>query len=117
MPIINPWIFYIVGLLNALNWSLLIIIVVIGLIAIFLAGIYFDEHQDEDFVKPIRKWIKVCITTVITSTILFVAIPSKETMYTMIIASHVTYENVDKATKVIQDGVDYITDKMNGDED
>lgn len=38
--------------------------------------------------------------------------PSEETMYKMLVAQNVTYENVDKATEAIKDRVDYIFKKL-----
>lgn len=63
MAIINPWIFYLIEVLNGL---------------------------------------KVYIVT-----------PSEETMYKMLVAQYVTYENVDKVTESIKEGVDYIFKKLN----
>lgn len=42
----------------------------------------------------------------------YVVIPSEETMYKMLVAQYVTYENVDKATESIKEGVDYIFKKL-----
>ena len=41
-------------------------------------------------------------------------IPTKETAYTMLVASYVTEENVEKATDAIKSGVDYIFEKLDG---
>ena len=38
-------------------------------------------------------------------------------MYTMLVSSYVTTDNLETATEVIQDGVDYIFDKLDSDEE
>lgn len=45
---------------------------------------------------------------------MYIAIPSKETIYKMLVSKYVTYENIDKATDTIKDGVDYIFEKLDG---
>lgn len=113
MSIISPWIFYVVSLLDRLSKGL------IALLAIIVFGfcLYYDKatsmysdtnlffHECE---KTIRKWFIACIVCVLG----IVAIPSEETMYKMLVAKYVTYENVDKASKTIKEGVDYIFEKL-----
>ena len=52
--------------------------------------------------------IVICISAGV-----YTVTPSEETMYKMLVAQYVTYENVDKATESIKEGVDYIFKKLN----
>lgn len=142
MPIISPWIFYIIDVLSRLRWVFFLIPCVI----MAIIGIkYFYYHSDEFCEKCREKYYqtpnihpseaykkamndvddgkkkalaslkKGCIASLII--ILFTSlIPSQETMYKMLVANYVTYENIDTATNAIKDGVDYIFEKLDGGE-
>lgn len=116
MSVISPWIFYVIGMLR----KLIIVLWIVGIaLPICFFGYYFftleDLYKDEEIiefkVKQKSNIKKVIITTIICA-LGVVAIPSEETMYKMLVAKYVTYENIDKATKSIKDGVDYIFEKL-----
>lgn len=121
MPIINPWIFYLIDVLNGLKEVSVVAIfmTIIMLICIGIAIAWFKSedsfYHNEDNASTIKALIQVlkklsivlCITTSV-----FVVTPSEETMYKMLVAQYVTYENVDKATESIKEGVDYIFKKL-----
>lgn len=127
-PIINPLWFYLIDVLSTIKEIFFIgyIIVAIVLIAgvagmaYYIIGIDCDMSEDnyndlwkKMFLKPFKC---ISIAAIIISC-LTVFIPKEETMYKMMVANYVTYENVEIATDAIQDGVDYIMDKINGNED
>ena len=88
--------------------------------AIILAVMVFDPTNDvSDENKAIYKKLlkRVFIPIAVVCTLLITFIPSKETMYKMLISSYVTTDNLETATEVIQDGVDYIFDKLDSDEE
>ena len=121
MPIINPWIFYLIDVLNGLKEvsAVAIFMTIVMLICIGIAIVFFKSddsfYRRDDNADIIRALIRVfkrllivaCITTSV-----FVVTPSEETMYKMLVAQYVTYENVDKATESIKEGVDYIFKKL-----
>ena len=120
MAIINPWIFYLIDVLSTLKHNSAII----ASVSIFafcgtclIAAIAKSEsHYDNDSsrlatlsVKALKKiLIVICISAGV-----YTVTPSEETMYKMLVAQYVTYENVDKATESIKEGVDYIFKKLN----
>lgn len=130
-PIINPLWFYLIDILSTiketffLGYVIPVIILIAGVagIAYYIIGIeYIDCARDEDdynnlwkklFLKP----FKIISIAAIIISCLTVFIPKEETMYKMMVANYVTYENVEIAADTIQDGVDYIMDKINGNED
>lgn len=118
MAIINPWIFYLIDVLSTLKKTSVIIAfialfvsVVAGDLAMVLGDACYDDdsaHLIEQLIKLVKKLlIATCICTGI-----YTFTPSEGTMYKMLVAQNVTYENVDKATKTIKDGVDYIFKKL-----
>ena len=121
MPIINPWIFYLIDVLNGLRkvsvvaiFMTIIMLICIGIvIAWFKSEDSFYHNEDnasttKALIQVLKKLsIVLCITTSV-----FIVTPSEETMYKMLVAQYVTYENVDKATESIKEGVDYIFKKL-----
>lgn len=107
MTIINPWIFYLIDLLSgASDLAGLIMFVSIVLILVLGNIVYLFEG---DKLKPVLK--KVLVIGAI-SIVIDVVIPSKQTMYTMLVATNVTTDTIDQAAELIKESVDYIFDRM-----
>lgn len=119
MSIVSPWIFYLIDLADNVDTICLILVLLSAASLIFFAGYYAEGCISpnckvwESFIK----WLKRDIAVLIISLLAVVFIPSKETMYKMLVANYVTYENVETATDAIKDSVDYIFDKLNGEEE
>lgn len=102
MSIISPWIIYLIAVLNHLSTAALI-----G-VAIGLGMMIIIWCDDSENIKPFRfgKWL------FIISAALMILIPSKEEMYTMLVADTVTYEMVDTVGEGVKGTVDYIVDAV-----
>lgn len=119
MAIINPWIFYFIDVLSSLKGLTLTTIVIIlfgsiGLgtyIVVYQCCYYYDE-EDRHSIAQLTKILKKVLIVLCIVTGVYTVTPSEETMYKMLVAQYVTYENVDKATETIKDGVDYIFKKL-----
>lgn len=116
---INPIWFYLMGVSTGLKIFLCLaggsLTVVIG---IALASCIFEwdvANMDEDEIKTVKIFKKILITGII---LLFIGIlvPSKETYVEMMIASQVTHENVTVTKEEIYEIIDYVTDKVKGEE-
>lgn len=94
--IINPWMFYLISLSDALKWAL-------GIFAIIAIIASFFIYDDGKVKLAKRIFIASCISLVIC---LF--LPSKGTCYKMLIASQITTENIENAKETVKDVVDYI---------
>lgn len=132
--IINPWVFYWIDVLCRFN-DFMDLINLIGIVAIpfLIAFASYGTHlmnenkeygeNDRDFkdgkaLKSISmKILKPLICLWILSVLTLIFIPSKETMYTMLVAQNVTSENIEIATDTIKESVDYIFDKFNESEE
>ena len=111
-PIISPWIFYVINLLTNLSIICFIIVAVLAVTIMFTiigAGI-----EDND-ISTILKKMKPLYIIVLICILFTVAIPSESTMYKMLVAQNVTSDNLNAATDIIKNGVDYIFDKLDGD--
>lgn len=119
MPIINPWIFYLIDVLSTLKYNSEIIT---GVATFVLCGTGFvamlaksESHHDNDSARLAAltiKTFKKALIVVCVSVGIYTVIPSETTMYKMLVAQNVTYENVDKAQEEIKETVDYIFKKL-----
>ena len=99
-PIINPWIFYVINVICNLN-----ILFVALAISLLLGIVYFvsfwlesdscgwDDKSNKNKALA-TKWLKRLIVLLILDTVVFVFIPSKETMITMLVSNYVTPDNI-----------------------
>jgi NADH:ubiquinone oxidoreductase subunit 6 (subunit J) len=110
-PIINPWFFYLVNLLDRvlIVTTIVLIISVIGVV--FTLFVLSDNLFDEEEAKTCKKWNKISMIALLISTFMLVATPSKETVYEMVVASYITENNIEAAKDNAKDLVDYIIDK------
>lgn len=130
--VISPWVFYLINFLENLSRAMiaLLVVSVIIFVGAVVFWLIFDEEEEDNkkfgpedrdykraiyYKKLLSKLAKISIVFVMLSSVFAITIPSTETMYTMLVAKYTTYENIDKATNTIKDGVDYIFDKLDGD--
>ena len=72
-----------------------------------------DYEQDEGPIVACKKYLKKSVIWLCVSGLLFTVIPSKDTMYTMIVLDNVTTDNIQAIGKTGKDIIDYITDQIN----
>lgn len=120
-PIINPWLFYLVDLVGNLSvilWVLLVVLIAVD-IASLLIWTYINDNcsnktREEDVEAKLRflKLFKRTLLPIILTVLLIAVIPSKKTIYTMIIVDNVTPNNLTTVGDTAKDTVDYIVDKV-----
>lgn len=109
-PIINPWVFYIIDVLNSVS-NLACMAVLAGLVAACLSGMAFFSFDGwSDYDKRMKmmagKVLRYSAFVVLLSSLLAVFIPGSKTSYKMLAASYVTKDNV----KAVQSNVvDFVT--------
>lgn len=119
MSVISPWLFYIIDLLGKLR-EMAIIVFWIIVVTIFITGFFAlleGEYWEDKIIQKLKKALKLSVIPIVISSVMYVAIPSKDVMYKMLVSKYVTYENIDKATNTIKNGVDYIFEKLDGGKD
>lgn len=108
MPIVNPIWFYLVDLFGEVNLFAWIFVFVSGagaLLCFLFASKEFNEER-AFFYKIFKRFV---IATVVF-TIIAVAVPSSNTVQEMVVASVVTYENVEAVNGEVTELIDYIID-------
>ena len=125
-PIINPLWFHLTGLFDSIAVICSFILIFGGICTVIIWCIFGVNYGlDSDYMseehksayKTIFKHLKRVSVAILFSGVVWTAIPSKETMYYMLVSSYVTPDNLEKATDVIKDGVDYIFEKFEGNDD
>ena len=116
--IISPWLIYLIDLFDNLKGLLTITLILLGceivaiLIIWFVCFIDYHDERDDNVIIVCKKRLKKLIIWLGISGLLFTAIPSKDTMYTMLVLENVTTDNIQTIGKTGKDVVDYITDQI-----
>ena len=71
-----------------------------------------DYEQDYDVIVTCKKYLKKSVIWLCVSGLLFTVIPSKDTMYTMVVLENVTMDNIQAIGKTGKDVINYITDQI-----
>lgn len=113
---INPWVFYVIGLI--VNIQIVCLVVAIGgcviwALALLLGPIFIDDMADteekkEAYRKTFWKWIKRSPLIFLICTVIAVVIPDEGTIYKMMIASKISTSDVDHVVEKIDDVVNSI---------
>ena len=116
MYYINPWVFYIIGLLVHIQIFCIcsaIVGAVVWLIGLLVGPAIIDdiantEEKKETYPKVFWKWMKRLPLIFLICTGVAVVIPGEETMYKMMIASKISTDDVDHVIERLDDVVDAI---------
>lgn len=115
-PIINPLLIYLIDLFDNLKGLLTVALFLLGCAAVVSSIIWvfgsMDYEQDYEPIVACKKNLKKSVIWLCVSGLLFTVIPSKDTMYTMIVLDNVTADNIQAIGKTSKDVIDYITDQI-----
>ena len=113
--IIDPWIFYLLGIFEAIRNSCAVFLFIFFIAWLGYCMVWFivrDAFDDRETYQPPGKILKKFKIPIILSIAFLVVVPSKDTCYKMMVASQVTKENIGDAKEQIQDVADYIVDAV-----
>ena len=108
-PIISPWIFYCIGLIEP--------ILIMGATFFFVGGfigcmsyVAYDDNKETDSerAKFCYKTFKICFLFCFIGFLIGVFVPREDTVYKMLIASYVTPENINAGVQITKDGIQFI---------
>jgi len=116
MYYINPWVFYIIGLV--VNIQIVCLVVAIGggimwCLGFLVGPMVIDEMTDstekkESYLKTFWKWMKRFPLIFLICMSVAVVIPDEGTIYKMMIASKISTDDVDHIVERLDDVVDSI---------
>lgn len=106
-PIVSPWLVYLIMQLDALTGAL-VIIGGIASVSLVIGGIGFsmDDHRGGCI-----RIMKYSICVVITTLLLGVTIPSRDSAVAIIAAQHITKDNITASADVVR----RVRDEVKGD--
>ena len=118
MYYINPWVFYIIGLITNIQifcGAVLIFGGIVWCVAIFAGPAIVDEctdskEKEESYLKVFWKWMKRLPLIFLICVGIVVVTPSEETIYKMMIASKISTSDVEHVMEKIDKVVDSIID-------
>lgn len=99
-PVINPWVFYLIDGASNLK-AALVFGILIGFLLFGYGAISIDDACSREEEKSAKKKMKTGSTICIIGVVLFLVVPSSETVMKMVIARNVTYDVVDAAKDVV----------------
>lgn len=116
--IISPMWFYFVDVLRELEIALVVIALIFGIILLFFIcfqladiGNAWDESGVKAAKARLKKFVKLLSIPVICL-VVAILIPSKDTMYEMMIAKYITHENISFSVEAVKSAVDYIVEAL-----
>ena len=114
--IISPWVFYLIGMAETINFLAFIASIVFVAISGFLWLDWLEarnryEEKDEDVLAGRKFVVKVSIAAIVSLSVLIFT-PSSNTCYKMLAANMFTEKNVTAATEYVTDVIDYAVDKV-----
>lgn len=110
MSYINPMWFYWLEVVDLIKFTagLLFGLVLFALASVLMLYIVSESERD---IKKSLMVLKPTIVVFVVLGLIVLFVPSKNTMIQMKVAENVTHENVDIATEIIKDTIDYIFEK------
>lgn len=111
MPIINPIMIYLMNVMSKIGEMapFILIFSIFVLALLFVTSPARNSSEDKRQHKAI---IKIATITATISLFLSIFIPSRDTMIAMLVAKHVTIENIQSGKEVVKDSIDYIFEKI-----
>lgn len=114
-PIISPWLIYLIDLVDKFQVIINIALIVLGFVIIGLGIVWIlslMDWEDDSIIITCKKYLKKSIIWFVVSGLLFAVVPSKDTMYTMLVLENVTTDNIQAIGKTGKDVVDYIVNQI-----
>ena len=117
--IVNPLWFYLISVAEGIDTATFVACVIILIVWCFssLFFIFFCDEIDDSDEKVIKSIFKKSVILFITSLLIAIMVPGREDLEKMLIASYATEDNISAATNYGKDLVDYIFDKVNGEDE
>src|SRR5574344_1511845 len=103
-PIINPWMFYFMGISDSLKEFSLAASFFLGIPSAILLFLSIGEYDSDNT----RRYCIRCIYIALCLVALNIVLPSQRTLIYMTVAQNITYENLDKTSNTVDKLTEYI---------
>lgn len=117
-PIINPMIFYWMGVADEIKITSAIALICIAIfLAFYIPMMHIDLNRalgggKDNLSKRITKTTKALLIALAVLALVVIIVPGKETMLKILIAKYATYDNAALTVGAIKSTVDYIIEAL-----
>lgn len=111
MSIINPWVIYLIGIIDGLN-TFIYLMTAFSFAGLISSAVIFVTELDEKACEIHKKVIKIFSIVLPISILLLIFVPNKQTLVYMLVAKNITVENVKAGKDTVKETVDYIFEKI-----
>lgn len=122
-PIINPAIFYWIGVSSAaqvffviaVGTAICVLIVAAIIISMEASLVKTFPRGSEENIRVVNSWkkiLKYSVIVIIIGSLLCVFIPTKETLLSILVAKYLTYENATWTLESVKEAVNYIVNAV-----
>lgn len=117
-PIIDPMIFYWIGVCENLGIFMILLAVLMAIVIVIIWGvtginINCGEYEDDEAaMSKARKWTVFFSILLIIFGSVAVFAPSKDTLYAMTIAGCITEDNIEYVTEKGENGIKFIIEQI-----
>lgn len=111
-PLINPWVFYYIEVLDRFSMGLVAGMVTCAAIVLFAGCAYYDYDATETVKRRNVKRIKAAVILFLLFGAVQILIPDKKTMYQMLAASYVTENNIQTVQNNVVEIIGKIADGL-----
>nr|DAI36764.1 MAG TPA: hypothetical protein [Caudoviricetes sp.] len=109
MPIINPMYLYLIEVIHNLDVINGFVFVVLGFVVFVSSGMYVVDEYARETINENKSIVVLALTAFTVSLLIAVLVPTKDTMYKMLIASYVTTDNIQIVNDAIKTNLqDYL---------
>lgn len=116
-PIIDPKLFYLCDVCETLDvvMSVLVFAGIVSLIAhaiIYYDSTFYNDGVFDGDIKKFKRGLYITVIAMIISLLGVIFIPSKKTIYQMIVFDNITENNIEAGKDNIKELIDYTIDKI-----
>ncbi|MGP2527440.1 hypothetical protein ACTUHY_05675 [Acidaminococcus sp. LBK-2] len=111
-PIINPWVFYLIGVVDKLSNGLGVFMAACVGVFLFEGMEYMEFDVTEEEKKQYVKTATVAGVLFFVAGIVFILLPDKTVIYQMLAASYVTPDNIGAVQNNVVDFVGQIAEQL-----
>ena len=98
-PIVSPQLIYLINVANALKIAMIVLSIITFISTIFTVSVAGCEDCRNYGWKELGKYIKMLIIVFLVLVLFAILIPNKQTAITMVVAKHVTPNNIESVLK------------------
>ena len=96
-PVVSPWVIYFMNTVDALKGIFLLLGIVSAIVTLIFLALFLLENAEDDK-KRLKRATMFLAAITFSFFFLFSVTPSKKTIIEILVAKHITYENMHKVT-------------------